>query len=973
MSQPKGQVFEAGGNRYDVQKLWELSKGKPVERLAVQDAQDYMNARSWTGGRTPNEILEAGDDTHGHMTRINKSNLRYPVLLAPNQGAIDGMHRMAKATKMGKDTIPVRRFTSWEQMAPALVKEAVTTEQLAAGAKRMRKIRIPNMTALLGEHAPGMAGVAPWYRVKKPFQEAIDAYLPEIERLYGPEAAQGALKTVQDMAGVSRQASGNVIAAPGGTVRTIQRIGPRHGLHMPKLSPKEQKSFNLIGMSHESAEVGIPRNATKLDTGHADPSVLMKEHNLLTRAEDAPLQGAAEAMRSLRTARPGGEGDFMKNLMEAAYPGTSFEYGRGQKITKAMRKDLHRRLHTEIVPEMARKAQEAAGGVVKSAEVVEDGEHKLQGRTNFQGLSIAIENRKGSVRKGTGKDGKEWRTKMRHPYGYIEAPAKGKDGDSIDAYVGPDKKAPHAFVVHQHKEDGTGHDEDKVMLGFKSKADAKKAYLAHYDSPKFLGPVSRVSVERLRELVAAKKRLVKIATTAAISDDDHFSVAVGKRISSRLDKKNPNRPRYASLKDFILRLPDPRYDPSLSVEEAVAQHEKRSSREDVLLSLLKQAGGVPELNRLPADVNVAKQKMLDAIQKSKDKSWSHPQISLPHNKVDLKRLGFESTRLAIPLPGEMPFSETWRAGRLHAHKQGDRLLMHADAVAPDDGFFATVQHLIEDVPPAIKMHLTKRAMAHAFTKEAIGLPGMGTFGKVLMKGLPKAEGAAAKAVKTVGTVKKVPSVVAHAPTVPVKAPTPAPPASGVRPKGYTPTGKVAPPAPQQAPTPAAGSWRGGTFGHVQTMNDVKGLKPVPVSSPQGMTFEQAQEMGRKAKAMDLDSARSATAQYGQEQFAGAPRDIREAIMRHPNVAQHGMHPSSAYAALSGSREARMAGGQGGVYDAVRKQLGLQQVGEVKSLGSSPGFGTVASPASATMATRATVAPPSYRSMATVAPPSRAVA
>lgn len=141
--------------------------------------------------------------------------------------------------------------------------------------------------------------------------------------------------------------------------------------------------------------------------------------------------------------------------------------------------------------------------------------YTLQGHTNVQGLKVSIENRKGSVRKGKDSDGHEWRTKMIHPYGYLTG-TRGADDEPVDAYVGPDKNAPDAYVVHQHKDDGTGYDEDKVMLGFKSKKDAKEGYLKHYDDPKFLGPISRVSVERLKELVASKKRLVKISQVAAM-------------------------------------------------------------------------------------------------------------------------------------------------------------------------------------------------------------------------------------------------------------------------------------------------------------------------------------------------------------------------------------------------------------------------------------------------------------------------
>lgn len=139
-------------------------------------------------------------------------------------------------------------------------------------------------------------------------------------------------------------------------------------------------------------------------------------------------------------------------------------------------------------------------------------EFKLQGHTTHQGLGIAIENRKGSVRKGVDKDGKPWRTKMIHPYGYIKG-TKGADGEEVDCYVGPCSDASHAHVVHQKKEDGS-YDEDKVMLGFASKDDARKAYLAHYNTDRFLGPIKSVFMPKFKEMVESGKKLVKISASS---------------------------------------------------------------------------------------------------------------------------------------------------------------------------------------------------------------------------------------------------------------------------------------------------------------------------------------------------------------------------------------------------------------------------------------------------------------------------
>ncbi len=138
-----------------------------------------------------------------------------------------------------------------------------------------------------------------------------------------------------------------------------------------------------------------------------------------------------------------------------------------------------------------------------------DAEHKLQGHAQFQGLQIAIENQKGSVRKGVDKNGKPWRTVMKMPYGYFVG-TKGADGDGVDVFVGDKKDAPHAYVAHQKKHDGT-YDEDKVLVGVESAEEAKKKYLSNYNTDKFLGPIKEVPMERLKKLLTSGKKLEKIS------------------------------------------------------------------------------------------------------------------------------------------------------------------------------------------------------------------------------------------------------------------------------------------------------------------------------------------------------------------------------------------------------------------------------------------------------------------------------
>lgn len=135
---------------------------------------------------------------------------------------------------------------------------------------------------------------------------------------------------------------------------------------------------------------------------------------------------------------------------------------------------------------------------------------ELHGHTTVQGIPIAIENRVGSTRSGKNEDGSAWKTKFKIPYGYIKK-SKGADGEEVDAYVGPHKEAPTAYVIHQLRDDGK-HDEDTVMLGFQSKAEARAGILAHYDNPDLIGATHSVPIERLKKLLASGKKLVKIST-----------------------------------------------------------------------------------------------------------------------------------------------------------------------------------------------------------------------------------------------------------------------------------------------------------------------------------------------------------------------------------------------------------------------------------------------------------------------------
>ena len=101
------------------------------------------------------------------------------------------------------------------------------------------------------------------------------------------------------------------------------------------------------------------------------------------------------------------------------------------------------------------------------------------GHVRVHGMQLTIENAKGTTRVGYNDKGEEtWRRKMIADYGYIKG-TTGKDGDHVDAFLGPDPESELVYIVNQQAKDGS-FDEHKVIFGCRTKDEAKELYLGHY-------------------------------------------------------------------------------------------------------------------------------------------------------------------------------------------------------------------------------------------------------------------------------------------------------------------------------------------------------------------------------------------------------------------------------------------------------------------------------------------------------------
>jgi len=154
-------------------------------------------------------------------------------------------------------------------------------------------------------------------------------------------------------------------------------------------------------------------------------------------------------------------------------------------------------------------------------------EFPFTGTIKLKGLTIHVENRPGDIREGKG-----WKTHMKLPYGEILG-TRGVDGDKLDVYVGP-WDPENVYIVHQNFINGRKagkYDEDKVMLGFQTPEQAKAAYLAHYDNPKFFRSLTVMAYPLFKKAVVRKEahgeKLASIWSdkVADLILEDEFSVA----------------------------------------------------------------------------------------------------------------------------------------------------------------------------------------------------------------------------------------------------------------------------------------------------------------------------------------------------------------------------------------------------------------------------------------------------------------
>ena len=270
------------------------------------------------------------------------------------------------------------------------------------------------------------------------------------------------------------------------------------------INPSGKYQHSLAGLKHLPTD-GYYMYRTNPNP-ETDPWVItgaMKVNRILTRAEQAELvKNAGREPQQIQ------EGDIVtddvvnsinQEIADAPKFSLKVYHGSGADFTEHTKFSLRLKFAIEETETNPSDAQKESGNYKK-------------GHIKFGGYDYTIENPKGSTRSGKDADGKEWKVTMHDTYGYIRGKF-GKDGDHLDMFINDkadlDNWNGDVFVVDQVNPDGS-FDEHKVMYGYDSMDDAKKAYLANYSKGwKGLGNITGASKAEFDKWLDTSNRKLK--------------------------------------------------------------------------------------------------------------------------------------------------------------------------------------------------------------------------------------------------------------------------------------------------------------------------------------------------------------------------------------------------------------------------------------------------------------------------------
>lgn len=184
----------------------------------------------------------------------------------------------------------------------------------------------------------------------------------------------------------------------------------------------------------------------------------------------------------------------------------------------------------------------------------EAGNYKKGKAFTLSGLRIVVENPRGSKRKGTDPDGREWSNEMTAHYGDIKQTvgAEGNPGEGVDVFVGQSPGSKKVWIVDAIDQDTGAFDEHKVLMGFTDKESALDAYLGSYNAGSVntpieweAGPVSEVTVDELKKWLDEGDQMV------AFDPEFRAEQVVRAEREAELEAERANAPKPMTIEEQL--------------------------------------------------------------------------------------------------------------------------------------------------------------------------------------------------------------------------------------------------------------------------------------------------------------------------------------------------------------------------------------------------------------------------------------
>ena len=275
-----------------------------------------------------------------------------------------------------------------------------------------------------------------------------------------------------------------------GDIARFENAGKDHGSDHPKLRELDAvareiaKEYPILGMG----------SGYEQEAGYDDTDYTAKLWDILREGKVNPparhdsglISEAAEFLKSQARSymTPEQEAELMAIPFQKdriAFMHKLYAKSRVDKALDAMFSSGMVRRDSSQLSELVERVNQAASETeTDPSDAQKEAGNYRKGKCRLHGMEITIETPAGATRSGMDKDGKPWSVTMPWHYGYIRKTESEADGDHIDVFLGPDLDSEIVFVVDQNDAEGEKFDEHKCMIGWKSEADAKAAYLAAY-------------------------------------------------------------------------------------------------------------------------------------------------------------------------------------------------------------------------------------------------------------------------------------------------------------------------------------------------------------------------------------------------------------------------------------------------------------------------------------------------------------